>query len=46
MSFSGLLFFGMCWGCYKLGFYQATNPGEVERLGRLAWERLGRWLSK
>lgn len=46
MSLSGLFFFGMCWGFYKLGRYQALNPGELERHAKLGWELLCRWLSK
>lgn len=46
MSLDSLFYVGLLFGSYKLGKYQASNPGELERLAKLAWEQLCESLRK
>lgn len=45
MSLSSIVFFAICWGCYRLGAFNAQRPGELRELARLAWSKLYRWLT-
>ncbi len=45
MSLSSLFYFGMLFGAYKLGAYNATNPGEFWQRTK-AWSvQMWRWLN-
>ena len=46
MSFSSLLFFGACWGCYKLGSFNARYPGQFAEMTAQLWNRLNEWSKK
>lgn len=44
MSLSSLVFIAICWGCYRIGSFNAQHPGELRELIKLAWAKLYRWL--
>lgn len=46
MSLSSLVYFGVCYGCYKLGAFNSRHPGELAEASKLAWIRLCDWLKK
>ncbi len=46
MSLSSLVFFSVCYGCYKLGAFNERHPGELAQLTKLAWMRFCGWLKK
>lgn len=43
MSFSSLFYLAICWGCFRLGAFNERHPGELERRGIHAWQRVGKW---
>lgn len=46
MSFSSLIYVGICWGMFRLGAFSERNPGEVTRRVKLAWGWLREWLKE
>lgn len=46
MSLSSLFFFGICWGCYRLGAFNERHPGELSLRAAHVWHWLRTWLKK
>lgn len=44
MSLSTIFYFGLLWGAYRLGHFNALRPGETRQCLEQAWLRLLAWL--
>jgi len=46
MSLTSIVYLALLWGAYRLGHFNATQPGAATAHASHAWFRLCEWLKK